>query len=135
MPARAPDMRPAPGVEIYPDNSRRPASSFLRPAAVIHLLKLGTTSATQPYRVRSTLLMPYGRSRSASANLQVSPLRMIYEVTTTFSTPVSVGGNAWQSGERVFLVDAQTGNVLESATGGTGFIPAVRKMVRPAKKP
>jgi hypothetical protein len=69
------------------------------------------TSLGQPLVIRSTTLKRYHESfYRMEENAQISPSRLIYEIVTAFSTPLSIRGNTWTSGTRVFLVDAQTGH-------------------------
>lgn len=52
-------------------------------------------------------------------DFEIAPDRFVYRAVATFSRPLSVKGNTWRSGTQTLYVDAATGRVLTSSTGGT----------------
>lgn len=64
-------------------------------------------------------------------DFEIAPDRFVYRAVATFSRPLSIKGNTWSSGTQTLYLDAATGRVLTSSTGGK-LTESARPRIQPA---
>lgn len=100
----------------YPDNSGLPRSAFLTPAQVKRRAHIGKGGVI----MRVSNIMSFSQVNSDGATIAaISPSRQVYEVTENYTGPFSSLGNQYSSGQQTLVIDAQTGQTLESISSGT----------------
>ena len=108
-------LRPFP--ILYPANAASgPSGGFIAPQEMLTRMQLfGPQATLHEFAVRSLNLRPWGQVASDDNALHlfaISPGRMVYEVRTTFAKPFQHNGITWAFGERIMVMDAETGNPL-----------------------
>lgn len=63
--------------------------------------------------------------------LFVSANRLVYEVVTKFSRPLSYKGNTWSSGTRIVIIDAETGEAIFGGFQGHATYSSHLQMMHP----
>lgn len=103
----------------YPANAGVAASSLVSVQTAAQ--RVGVGALNSPLKIQSATLIPWSATQAYQSGFRlftIDPNRQVYQVATTFSTPLSVKENTWSSGTRVFVVDAATGDVIWSITRG-----------------
>ncbi len=104
----------------YPANRR--ATNLLSRQDVlqrVHLVLGYTNGTTARLKIVRVELKRFGDASGIRSGGFRMPLtssdRQVYEITTSFSGPYEDRGNIWDTGTRVFVVDAATGHIFFSA--------------------
>jgi len=108
-----------PAPMLFPDNSKEAPAHFVSTAVAERAAGLGTIYGAKLH-LKGAQLMRMAQTDVARGGQPafISPNRMVYQLSTTFSTDYGVHGNHWSSGTRIFAVDAETGKVLGSSIHG-----------------
>jgi len=95
----------------YPDNSQLPPESFIDIGKAITSLHAGDAARIDIRKdTRGHVLLRWSQIVTPTiAQNDVSPGRMVYEITATYTHPFRTGPNRYRSGQRTTVVDAQTG--------------------------
>jgi len=105
----------------YPDNASLPRDAFIDVGRAIVSLPIRSAARVDlrrnaygdPLLRWSQVVTPQIALRS------VAPGRMVYEITTTYTHPFTIGGNRYRSGTQTTVIDAQTGTRLITLARGT----------------
>ena len=118
-PDQQPIVRQAAAVK-YPNNSGKPTSAFVGVDRIPHILQLDRSNTV--FHLENIQAKRWAESPAATGSLEllsVDPNREVYQVDTTFNKTYMHKGNVWSSGSKTFVVDAETGDILWSRTGGS----------------
>ena len=103
---------------VYPDNgSAAYNGQLVSTRTALQLIRLDDKSASlQRFKVQSINLRRWSdverQLQIGGLSPEISPNRLVYDVVALFNTPFQYKGNAWSSGRREIVVDAQSGVAL-----------------------
>lgn len=106
---------------MFPDNSKTDRSQLLTPeqaASKLHTGRAASVMVRGAQGTQTTMLWSQVNTGNFSPTY-ISSNRLVYQVVTTYTTPFTVHGNTYSSGQRTIIVDAQTGQALYGTTTGT----------------